>query len=420
MTSVILRGLPSLDNFGTAMMAMVAIQALAGRIPGRITFKCNLFPTTDVDEIFSELDVDRDRISIMPFVRKPRPRLASPGGLLHRWRMVRGDPATADANLYVVLGGDDLSEYYNAQTWRELVSLWLYGRTMPVILLGQTIGPFQLRLNRLAARFILRDIPIIARDRWTTHYLQTEFGLGSRLQLGADLAWMDLPLQHRADISSDTLARFGLLTDAYATVVISAMQGMGYYTPDRGIYLQRWKETIEALLDLPEMAGRKICLLAHTFAVYGDEGRNIVDVCELLSDAARARVVAIPDRLLPTRARFILGNGLFTISGRMHPAVSTFQMGKPAITLSYSKKYEGVIGTMIGRADLILEGNDPALWADGTIVSNILAKARDVLARHPALCSQVQEAVGQQKLMAASSLDLTAALVRTTAATGES
>ncbi|MGL6043320.1 MAG: hypothetical protein ACRC1J_05300, partial [Sandaracinobacteroides sp.] len=94
--------------------------------------------------------------------------------------------------------------------------------------------------------------------------------------------------------------------------------------------------------------------------------------------------------------------------------------GKPAITLSYSKKYEGVIGTMIGRADLILEGNDPALWADGTIVSNILAKASDVLARHPSLCSQVQEAVSQQKLMAASSLDLTAALVRTAAATGES
>jgi len=29
---------------------------------------------------------------------------------------------------------------------------------------------------------------------------------------------------------------------------------------------------VEALLDLPEMFGRKLCLLAHTFGIYGDEG----------------------------------------------------------------------------------------------------------------------------------------------------
>jgi hypothetical protein len=136
------------------------------------------------------------------------------------------------------------------------------------------------------------------------------------------------------------------------------MQGAGYYTPDRGLYLQRWKETVEGLLDLPQMAGRRICLLAHTYGIYGDESRNVVDVFSLLSEEARQRVVPVPDRILPTRARFILGNGLFTISGRMHPAVSTFQMGKPAIALAYSKKYNGVIGTMIGRGDLILDAND--------------------------------------------------------------
>jgi colanic acid/amylovoran biosynthesis protein len=414
MTEVIIRGLPSLDNYGTAMMAMVTIQALAARIPGKLVVRCNLYPTTDVDEIYSELDVDRDRVSIIPFVRRPRPGLASPSGLLYRLKLLAGASDTADGNLYIVLGGDDLSEYYGAKVWRQLFSLWLSGRTTPVVLLGQTIGPFNKPMNRLAASLLMPNLRVVARDRWTTNYLQSEFGLGNRLQQGADLAWADLPLQHRHDLEADVLARFGLQPETYATVVVSGMQVLGYYTPDRAIYLQRWKETVEALLDLPEMAGRRICLLAHTYGGYGDEGQNVDEVFAMLSDAAKARVVPISQRILPTRARFVLGNGLFTITGRMHPAVSTFQMGKPAITLAYSKKYEGVIGTMIGRSDLILEGNDPALWSSGSIVTTMLEKVRDVLGRHESLCAQIREAVARQKTMVEASLADTLALTTQT------
>jgi colanic acid/amylovoran biosynthesis protein len=412
MATIIIRGIKALDNFGTAMMAMVTIQDLAANIPGKVRFECNFHPTTDPEELFSELDVDRSRVTMVPFVRRPRPPIASLKGLAYRWRMLSGDRSTADGDLFVVLGGDDLSEYYGLRIWRSIFSLWLTGRTMPVVLLGQTIGPFKRRMNRLATRFLMRDLLVVARDQWTTSYLQTEFGLGQNLKQGTDLAWADLPLQHRQDIESEVLTRFGLRTDEYATVVVSAMQVMGYYTPDRDMYLRRWKETVEALLDLPEMADRRICLLAHTFATYGDEGKNVVDVYDLLSDAAKARVVPIPDRLLATRARFVLGNGLFTITGRMHPAVSTFQMGKPAITLSYSKKYEGVIGTMIGRSDLILEGNDPALWSSGEIVTSMIAKARDVLGRHETLCAEIRDAVAQQKAVVADMLETTTALVQ--------
>jgi colanic acid/amylovoran biosynthesis protein len=302
-------------------------------------------------------------------------------------------------------------EYYGSRAWRHLLTYWVTAQASPVVLLGQTIGPFEMPKNRLAARFLMPSLTVVARDRWTTSYLQSEFGLGDRLVQGSDLAWADLPLQHRQDIEADILNRFGLLPDSYATIVISGMQGAGYYTPDRGLYLQRWKETVEGLLDLPQMAGRRICLLAHTYGIYGDESRNVVDVFSLLSEEARQRVVPVPDRILPTRARFILGNGLFTISGRMHPAVSTFQMGKPAIALAYSKKYNGVIGTMIGRGDLILDANDPALWSSGEIVSAMLALAADVLARHQTLCTEIRQAVAVQKGIVKTSLDNAVAMV---------
>jgi colanic acid/amylovoran biosynthesis protein len=164
------------------------------------------------------------------------------------------------------------------------------------------------------------------------------------------------------------------------------------------MYLKRWVEIVEGLLDLPEMAGRKVCLLAHTFSnLYGEESDYIAELMRILPEGRRARVVPVTERVLQTRARFILGNGLMTLTGRMHPAVSTFQMGKPAITHAYSAKYEGVIGTMLGRSDLILDANDPALWADGRIVGMTLAKAAETLGRHEALCSDIRARIAEQK-----------------------
>jgi colanic acid/amylovoran biosynthesis protein len=328
--------------------------------------------------------------------RKPT-RATSRNPLARILRLLGTGDATG-ADMVIVLGGDDISEYYRPNIWRILLPMWGWARHMPVVLLAQTIGPFDRLPNRLFARFLFPAFRIIPRDLWTTRYLQETFGLRDCLTQGSDLAYADLPLQHRTDIRDEVLARFGLEADRYATVVISAMQKDGYYTPDRDLYLKRWKEIVEGLLALPAMAGRKVCLLAHTFSRhYGQESDYIADPLTILSPEALARVVPVTERVLQTRARFILGNGLLTLTGRMHPAVSTFQMGKPAITHAYSKKYEGVIGTMLDRSDLILDAKDPALWASGAIVGLTLDKAAEALGRHDALCADIRARIEVQK-----------------------
>lgn len=42
----------------------------------------------------------------------------------------------------------------------------------------------------------------------------------------------------------------------------------------------------------------------------------------------------------------------------MHAAVSTFQMGKPAICLSYSPKYKGVISDGLNLSELVIEAKE--------------------------------------------------------------
>jgi colanic acid/amylovoran biosynthesis protein len=381
--TILIRNFQSLDNYGTGMMGLITFARMVRELGQPLCFRSDFAPDTDLAEIQAELGLGPDM------------------ALLERGAAGRGGGIAGAATgcaLALVLGGDSISEYYRPKLWRTMLGFQRWALSVPVVLLGQTIGPFDRPANRLAAGTLLRSTRIVARDRWTTDYLRGEFGLGPRLTQGTDLAFADLPLQHRADIEAEVLARFGLARDGYVTLVISALQKSGYYTSDRALYLKRWGEIVAGLAALPELEGKRIVLLAHTFSqTFGDEATLVRELFASLPEALKARVVAIPDRILQTRARFVLGNGLLTVTGRMHAAVSTFQMGKPAVSLSYSKKYAGVIGTMLGRGDLILEANAPALWEEGAIVGLTLDKVREALARHDALCAEIRTAVSAQK-----------------------
>lgn len=403
--TVLIHGFPSLNNYGTGMMGLVTMDQILKRVDGPVRFVCDFDESTDIDEVRAELGHGPDVATLERHV----PTRGS-GGLGGKLSRLLGPGDAAGADMAIMLGGDDISEYYRSNIWRILMPMWAWTRHMPVVLLGQTIGPFALRPNRLFARFLFPSFRIVPRDLWTTQYLRSEFALDGCLTQGSDLAYADLPLQHRTDIRDEVLARFGLETDGYVTVVVSAMQKEGYYTPDRETYLKRWQEIVEGLLDLPEMAGRKVCLLAHTFSKhYGEERDYIAELVTRLPPERMARVVPVTERVLQTRARFILGSGLMTLTGRMHPAVSTFQMGKPAITHAYSAKYEGVIGTMLGRADLILDANDPGLWASGEIVTITLAKAAETFGVHAALCADIRARIEVQKGLVGAAMDVVVA-----------
>lgn len=401
--TVLICGFPSLNNYGTGMMGLVTMDQILRRVDGPVRFLCDFEDSTSIEEVLAELGHSRPGLR----VERHRPVRSESRSLAKRIGKFLGTGDATGADMVIMLGGDDISEYYRPNVWRILMPMWGWTRHMPVVLLAQTIGPFERPANRLFARFLFPSFRIVPRDLWTTSYLRDEFGLDACLTQGTDLAYADLPQQHRTDIRDEVLAHYGLETDSYVTVVVSGMQKDGYYTPDRGTYLQRWCEIVEGLLDLPGMAGRKVCLLAHTFSRhYGEERDYIAELVTRLSPERMARVVLVTDRVLQTRARFILGNGLMTLTGRMHPAVSTFQMGKPAITHAYSKKYEGVIGTMLGRSDLILDANDPGLWASGAIVGITLAKAAETLAAHSGLCADIGARIAEQKRLVDAAMDV--------------
>ena len=120
-------------------------------------------------------------------------------------------------------------------------------------------------------------------------------------------------------------------------------------------------------------------------------------------------MVVITDKIYQTRARFVLQGGLFTITGRMHAAVSTFQGGKPAISLSYSTKFRGVIGDSLDQQPLVIEADHDALWHSGEIVDRVCEKIDGLWSDYAGLCDRIRNRVKELQQQVSSTLDRIAA-----------
>ena len=178
------------------------------------------------------------------------------------------------------------------------------------------------------------------------------------------------------------------------------------YCDDRNTYIGDWLDIIKKLTESDSFADKRIALLGHVVKTGPSDDRSVIrSIVENLDEDTKRKVVPVLDVMLPVEARNILGNGLFTITGRMHAAVSTFQMGKPAISLSYSVKYKGVIGEGLGMNDLVIESKGDDLWKSGKIVDLVLEKVDYVLANYESLVERINPAVEENKKLAMAQIE---------------
>lgn len=148
----------------------------------------------------------------------------------------------------------------------------------------------------------------------------------------------------------------------------------------------------------PALLDKKIVLLPHVLRSPQVDDRNTIT--ELAASFGNnRRLVFIYDEMLPSEARMILGHGFFTVTGRMHAAISTMQMGKPAISLSYSVKYDGIIGEGMGLRDLIVEAQEDK-WSSGEIVEMVSERIEFVMKNYYELIKKIDASVKRNSELA--------------------
>lgn len=290
-------------------------------------------------------------------------------------------------DVLIVLGGDDLSEYYSIDALkREFYRLNSIKKECKTILVGQTIGPFKDERIQLAKESF-KEISIYSRDPWTTRYLKEE--LNTKLvEDSADLAFLPLPEQDNLNIKDSVLKKYNLTNSKYITIVPSGLYKS--YCSDK----EKYVENIIGIINYISKNHKeyKMVLLPHVLRNSEIDDRNIIKEIENKL-GKREDIIYIYDEMDPLQARFILGNGYLTITGRMHGAISTLQMRKPAISIAYSVKYKGVIGEGLGLNELIVEGSKREDWEKSIIERDVCKKIDYVLSNYSNLKEKIDSSV---------------------------
>jgi colanic acid/amylovoran biosynthesis protein len=398
---VLITHIPNTYNYGSAMMAVNLIYSLNRSINQDISFYTDcateedlgrLKKSTGLQNIYRYIDkLNEDskkkskliKIITLPFRYKNR---------LNSYKRIIEDKFDA----IIVLGGDDLSEYYsNKSLIKELDKIYNLSKKAKTLLVGQTIGPFT-SYRKLLAKNCLKNSYIYARDERTLKYLQEELKINSSFS-SVDLAFLDLPNQ-KEDFSY-LEKKYGTEDEKYIVVVPSGL--VNSYVDNKELYVKSWVDIIRELLSHKDLVDKKIVLLSHVLKPSHVDDSNIINLINLeLTGFEKERIITIMDPLLPEEARYILSRGVFTLTGRMHAAVSTFQTGKPAISLSYSVKYGGVIGETLGFDELIIDSIGNEKWESGILKSEIIEKVDYIVKKYDELLEKIEGTVSKVRLIA--------------------
>lgn len=379
-------------NYGSCMMAINLINSINTQIEN-VEFYVDCSTDEDLERLKLETGVENIRRYNIESSRNIIIRI------INKIKRIYLNYFVSKIKNVIIIGGDDISEYYTIERLiKELNILERESSSKNIILLGQTMGPFTGERIEMARRCLAKTI-IFTRDHYNYKYLKSlNF---KNVTEGKDLAFLDLPKQEN---SNGIIKRYKLEVQSYVTIVLSGL--VDSYTKDRKCYINNQVDIVRSIINNPRLSNRKIVLLAHVLRPEHADDRVVINnVLEELNNEERGKIVVITDELLPSEARAILGNGLFTITGRMHAAVSTFFMRKPAISLSYSVKYLGVIGNGLDVNNLIIEAADENLWKNNKISTLVDKKVNFILDNYDYLIKKINENVSRTSTELKNELD---------------
>lgn len=246
-------------------------------------------------------------------------------------------------DLVVVLGGDDFTEDYG---WKEPILRAIEFNQveregLPVVLLGQTMGPYHSFRVPVMKNLLKGVSRIYPRDQRTFDYLH-QMGL-SNFSLTDDLALLPLARQQEEKGIKE-----------YITYCPSEL--IFRYTKDRS--RENWINFNLFMVDriMERFPDKKLSLLAHVLRPEDADDRIIVnELYNLTADKYNGRIIAKNEEMLPWETRQIIARSTLVVSARMHPVISAIQCLVPSISLSYSTKFWGIIGDRYGLERQIID-----------------------------------------------------------------
>ncbi|WP_200977128.1 polysaccharide pyruvyl transferase family protein [Echinicola sp. 20G] len=304
---------------------------------------------------------------------------------------------TDNFDMLIVLGGDDLSEVYKKGAILKGSIYNAINKKCKVILAGQSFGPFSGTTKLITSR-LYKNIPIISRDD-NSYEFSKKIGIKKTVR-SRDLALLPLPYQE--EFGKEIRKKYPEIGTKYITLVSSGLWRK--YHTDKEEYVQTWLGIIDLVkVKFPD---HKIVLLGHVLAPLKSDDRVIInEIINHIGKDKLGNIIPITEILQPAEAREILGGSYMIITGRMHAAVSSFFMRKPAISLAYSEKYAGVIGRGLGLPETIIDCRNRPYGRDSIIIQELDKKINNVESVYDSLVSKIDEKVSECSKMVMDQVD---------------
>ena len=252
--------------------------------------------------------------------------------------------------------GDSFSDTYGMKRFvkrtfnKELVLLF----KKPLVLGGQTYGPYENRLARSWARHVIKNsYRVFARDE-LSYEIASYLSQRKDIVLTTDIAFL---LPYKKLLYNDGKKHIGINP--------SGLLWEGGYTRSNQFglridYQQYIVQIISALIDDKNIL---VHLIPHV--LYKDE--SIIDNDWVLCKRLKKRFpkCILPEYFeTPMEAKSYISSMDVFIGARMHATIAAYSSGVPTIAFSYSQKFEGLFGTF----------NYPYILSGKEITTNEAAK----------------------------------------------
>lgn len=234
-----------------------------------------------------------------------------------------------------IAGGDGFTDIYgfNRVLAESYMTLFAGMKKKKVIFAPQTIGPFNKKITKFIAKKTLECTQkVFSRDSLSSKCCE-ELGAKEKYSEVIDVAFA-LPYE-KMEFKNDKL-KLG--------INVSGLLYNGGYNKDNYFGLSfDYAKFIDEIIEKAKDKGYEIHLIPH---VNSDENKieDDFDVCKMLAD--KYNVEICPRYMSPIDVKsYISGMDVFT-GARMHSTIAAFSSGVPVIPIAYSRKFNGLYGTL--------------------------------------------------------------------------
>jgi colanic acid/amylovoran biosynthesis protein len=320
-----------------------------------------------------------------------------------RERFIRKNPwlgRICHTDLFASLSaGDSFSDIYGLERllYMALPQVLVLVAGKRLILLPQTLGPFQGRISKVIARYILRRAErVYSRDYRgadTVHALIGSKLADEKVAFCYDIGFaVDPIVPARLEIEGITFPR----SDGSPLIGlnVSGLLAMGGYNRANMFGLRvNYRELVARLIIfLIEERHAIVLLVPHVFGE-GPHSESDAAVCEEFYERLRGthtgRVGLIRGTCNEREIKHVIGQCDFFVGSRMHACIAALSQNVPALAIAYSDKFIGVMET-IGLESLVA---DPRQMGQ----DEILEKLSDIYDRRQTIRSELEHRIPKIK-----------------------